>query len=89
MSCRFRLLPVWQNHDLIPGVSDDGILLLLYRADNIFQRSAASFRPAPALRIIVINLHITFKLVNHPAIANLVLPLGRNFSVYRSGSGAW
>ena len=46
-------------HDLIPGVSDDGILLLLDGADNIFQRSAASAAKL-CHKNLVINLHITF-----------------------------
>ena len=66
-------------HDLIPGVSNDGILLFLDGADNIFQRSAASAAKL-CHKNLVINLHITFKLVNHTAISNLVLPLGGNFT---------
>ena len=71
------------HHDPVLCIADNGILLLLYGADDIFQ----CYRPIASEfshEDFVINLHIALKLIDHLAAADFVLPLGSDFSCHFS-----
>ena len=67
------------HHDLILGISDNGILLLLDGADNVL-KSYASAAAQLCHQNLVIYFHITLKLVDHFSITDLVLPFGCNLT---------
>ena len=68
------------HHDTIRSVSDDRILLLLDRADNILQLYI-TVTSKFCLQDLIVDLHITLKLIDHFSTADLVLPLGSNIPV--------
>ena len=68
------------HHDTIRSVSDDRILLLLDRADNILQLYI-TVASKLCLQDLIVDLHITLKLIDHFSTADLVLPLGSNIPV--------
>ena len=68
------------HHDTIRSVSDDRILLLLDRADNILQLYI-TVASKLCLQDLIVDLHITLKLIDHFSTTDLVLPLGSNIPV--------
>ena len=68
------------HHDTIRSVSDDRILLLLDRADNILQLYI-TVTSKFCLQDLIVDLHITLKLIDHFSTTDLVLPLGSNIPV--------
>ena len=68
------------HHDPVRSVSDNGILLFLNGADNVFQLYI-SVTSKLCLQDLIIDLHITFKLIDHFSTTDLILPLGSNVSM--------
>ena len=68
------------HHDPVRSVSDNGILLFLNRTDNVFQLYV-SVASKLCLQDLIVNLYITFKLVDHFSTTDLILPLGCNITV--------
>ena len=63
------------HQDLILCIPDNGVLLLLDRAHNIFQLGI-TVGSQLLFQDVVIDLHITLKFIDHPAAPDLVLPFG-------------
>ena len=68
------------HHDTIRSVSDDRILLLLDRADNILQLYI-TVTSKFCLQDLIVDLHITLKFVDHFSVADLILPFGSNLTM--------
>ncbi len=68
------------NHEnLIAGVADDGILLLLNCADDIFQLDFAVASKL-GLQDLIVDLGVALEGVDHFSAADLVLPFGRDLT---------
>ena len=61
------------HQNLILRIADDRILLLLNGAYNILKLHI-TVRTQLLLQDIIINLQVTFKFIDHPATADLILP---------------
>ena len=69
------------HQDPVPGIPDDRVLFLLYRADNVFQPHISIASQLP-FQDLIINFYIALKTIDHLSAADLILPLGQNLPVH-------
>ena len=62
------------DHDPILCIPNNLILFFLNRAHNILQFHITAFSQL-LFQNIIIDLHVTFKFIDHPAAPDLILPL--------------
>ena len=67
--------------NLIPGVTDNSILLFLDGTDDVFQLYL-TITSKLCFQDLIINLHITFKFIDHFTVSDFILPLRSNFSLH-------